>query len=130
MKFLKSYRILVAAVLFTGMLLGCSQRSTTESPTMPEEIVGVWTTQNKDSAGVSIELRDKSIIISSDLGVAENGVSSVKMEKGGEDGSTLYTISYSDRGRKTNQMEIIYYQEQGGTIRFRSDPSMAWKRSR
>jgi hypothetical protein len=129
MKFHKSYRLLMAAVVSVGLLLSCSGRSTVSS-TVPKEIVGVWTTQNKESAGVSIEFREKSVIISSDLGVVENSVVKVKSEKGSTEDSILYSIYYSDRGKKTNLMEVIYFPEQGGTIRFKSDPSMAWKRSR
>jgi len=129
MKLFEFCRIFVIAVLCAGMLPGCSERPA-ESSTVPGEIVGVWTTQNKESAGVSIEFKEKSVIISSDLGVVENSVTKVNSEKGAADGSTLYSISYSDRGKKTNLMEVVYLPEQGGAIRFKSDPSMAWKRSR
>jgi hypothetical protein len=129
MRYHKPYRLLMAAVLFLGMLLSCSGRSTVSS-TVPNEIIGVWTTQSKESAGVSIEFKEKSVIISSDLGVVENSVVKVKSEKGSTEDSMLYSIYYSDRGKKTNLMEVVYFPEQGGTIRFKSDPSMAWKRSR
>ncbi len=128
MKFLKIYHAVVIAVLCAGMLSGCSERPT-ESSTMPGDIIGIWTTQNRESAGVSIEFREKSVIISSDLGVVENAVTKVRSEKDVEGGGTLYSISYSDKGRKTNLMEVVYFPEQGGTIRFKSDPSMAWKKS-
>lgn len=129
MKFLKVYHILAVAVLCAGIFLSCSERST-ESSTVPGEIVGVWTTENNESAGVSIEFREKSIIISSDLGVVENSVVKVKSEKGAAGESKLYSIFYSDRNKKTNLMEVVYFPEDGGTIRFKSDPSMVWKKSK
>ncbi|HQG31992.1 MAG TPA: hypothetical protein PLA83_08690 [Deltaproteobacteria bacterium] len=129
MKFLRIYHVFVIAVLCAGILPGCSDRPT-ESSTVPAEIIGVWTTQNQESAGVSIEFKERSVIISSDLGVVENSVTKVKSEKGAAGGSTLYSISYSDKGGKTNLMEVVYFPEQEGTIRFKSDPSMAWKKSK
>lgn len=129
MNFLKLFHVFAVAVLCAVTLLSCSGRPA-ESSTAPGEIVGVWTTQNAESAGVSIEFRERSVIIGSDLGVVENSIVTVRSNKGSARGSTVYTISYSDRDGKTNLMEVVYFPEQGGTIRFKSDPSMVWKRSR
>jgi hypothetical protein len=104
--------------------LGCSSGSTT-----PKELLGVWKTASPESAGVTIEFRPDKVIISSDLGVAENAITKVKREKGHLHNSTLYSIYYSDRFKETSLMNVLYTPEDGGVIRFKSEQDVLWKKS-
>ncbi len=117
-----AFAVLIFMVLF---FIGCSN----DPSVLPKDIMGTWKTQSKDSTGVYIEFKERSLIISSDLGVVENSIVKVKTEKDGAGGFINYSIYYTDRGGKTASMVVIYSPKDGGTLMFKSDPGMIWKRS-
>lgn len=123
MKSSKAYSFLAVMALIVALFLGCS------SSTAPKEIQGRWTTESPESAGVSIEFTADKIIISSDLGVVENTITSVKSQKGHLHNSMLYVIYYSDRFKETNLMNVLYSPEGGGVLRFKSEQDVLWKKS-
>jgi hypothetical protein len=122
MKSSKAYATLFIIAVLTA--LGCSSSSSA-----PKELQGVWKTASPESAGVSIEFKPDRIIISSDLGVAENAITKVERRKGHLHNSTLYTIYYSDRFKETNLMNVLYTPGEGGVIRFKSEQDVLWKKS-
>ncbi|HNY64064.1 MAG TPA: hypothetical protein PKM41_01415 [Deltaproteobacteria bacterium] len=121
----KACVLAAAAIIATGLFLGCSS-----SPEAPKEIQGVWKTLSEESADVAIEFTPEKIIISSETGVVENTITRVKAEKGHLHNSMLYSIYYSDQFKETNLMNVLYSPEDGGTIRFKSEQDVVWKKSR
>lgn len=124
MKTMRAHAFLAALVFFTGLVLGCSA-----SAGVPQEIQGTWKTVSPESAGVSIEFTPDRVIISSDFGVMENTVTKVTSRKEHLHNSRLYSIYYADRLKETNLMNILYTPEGGGTLRFKSEQDVVWKRS-
>ncbi len=127
----RNYFILLLAILMASGIVGCSKAASPEKAIVevPRDIMGTWKTQNDESAGVLIEFKAKSLIISSDLGVIENPVVKVESAKGTDGKSTQYSISYTERGGKTTIMDVIFSPANGGELRFKSDQVMVWKRS-
>ncbi len=118
-------QLLVAIITCAMICAACSAR-----PSVPSEIIGTWKAGDEDSAGVSIEFTSKTIIISSDLGVIENAITKINSEKGRLPDSTQYSVYYADRNKASNLMSILYSPEDGGTLRFKSEQDMVWKRER
>jgi hypothetical protein len=124
MKSIRAYVFLASVIFAAGLVLSCSSDTAA-----PKEILGVWKTTSPESAGVSIEFTPDKIIISSDLGVAENAITKVKSQKGHLHGSMLYSIFYSDRFKEANLMNVLYSPEDGGVLRFKSEQDVIWKKS-
>lgn len=124
MKPMRAHSFLAALVFFAGMALGCSS-----STQVPRELQGTWKTMSQESAGVSIEFTPDRVIISSDFGVVENTVTKVTSRKERLHNSRLYSVYYSDRLKETSLMDVLYTPEGGGTLRFKSEQDVVWKKS-
>ena len=124
MKPMRAHSFLAALVFFAGMALGCSS-----STQVPRELQGTWKTMSQESAGVSIEFTPDRVIISSDFGVVENTVTKVTSRKEHLHNSRLYSVYYSDRLKETSLMDVLYTPEGGGTLRFKSEQDVVWKKS-
>ena len=112
--------ISISCILF----MQCSSSSTS-----PLEIVGVWTTVNEDYAGETIEFTSETITMSSaGQGVFEYTIDKVTSEKGPVSGSTLYTFHYTDKAGNRNLFSFIYTSGDGGTLMFKSEQDVLWKR--
>lgn len=119
----RAYSLFSVTVYFLVLMTSCSDKLTA-----PQEIIGVWKTEAKDSSEVSIEFTPDKLIISSDLGVIENSITKIKREKAHNRNAFSYSVYYSDRKGETNLMSIMYSSEGGGTLRFKSDETMVWRR--
>ncbi len=114
---------MVFVVVPMAFLAGCNT-----SPTIPEGLVGVWQTDEKESAEVTFDFSRERIVISSGTGVFEYTVEKVEAEKGHLYNTTLYSIYYLDRDGETNLMNLLYSPEEGGIIRFKSEQDKVWRK--
>ncbi|MBN2297865.1 MAG: hypothetical protein JXM72_04700 [Deltaproteobacteria bacterium] len=112
--------ISISCILF----MQCSSSSTS-----PLETVGLWTTINEDYAGETIEFTPETITMSSaSQRVLEYTIDKVTSEKGPVSDSTLYTFHYTDKAGNRNLFNLIYTSEDGGTLMFKSEQDILWKR--
>ncbi|HON37627.1 MAG TPA: hypothetical protein PLY57_02525 [Deltaproteobacteria bacterium] len=118
--FLSSIAFVVVSMAF---LAGCNTSST-----IPEGLIGVWQTDEEESADVTFDFSRERIVISSGTGVFEYTVEKVEEDKGHLYQSTLYSIYYLDRDGEINLMHLLYSPEDGGIIRFKSDQDVVWRK--
>ena len=117
------------AVVFAGYILLLLCMQCTWSSTSPVEIVGIWATSDEHYTGETIEIAADTIIMSSkSQGVFVYTIEKVTSEKGHLHNSTLYTITYTDQSGEKNLLNLIYIPEDGGTLLFKSEREVVWKR--
>ena len=124
MSMTKTYVSVLAVIISSILCMQCSNSSTP-----PMEIVGVWTTPDENYAGESIEFTSGMIIMNSvSRGVFEYTIDKVKSKEGHLYNSTLYTVYYTDQSGEKNLLNLIYTPEEGGTLMFKSEQDIFWKR--
>ena len=121
----KNSCLVVLIICVTSVL--CMQCSNSSTP--PVEIAGVWTSLDENYAGESIEITSGMIIMSSvSRGVFKYTIDKVKSGEGHLYNSTLYTVYYIDKSGGKNLLNLIYTPEDGGTLMFKSEQDIFWKR--
>lgn len=124
---MKTKNICLVVLIICVPSVLCMQCSSSSTP--PVEIVGVWTTLDENYAGESIEFTSGMIIMNSgSRGVFEYTIDKVKSGKGHLYKSTLYTLYYTDQSGEKNLLNLIYTPEDGGTLMFKSEQDIFWKR--
>ena len=117
------------AVVFAGyiLLLLCMQCAW--SSTSPVEIVGIWATSDEHYTGETIEIASDKIVMSSESqGVFLYTIDTVRFKKDHLNNNILYTIIYTDQSGEKNLLNLIYIPEDGGTLLFKSEREVVWKR--
>ena len=91
--------------------------------------MGTWATSDVHYAGETIEFTAQRIIMSSgSQGEFEYRIGKVTSEKGHLYNSTLFTFYYTDQSGEKNLLNLIYTPEDGGTLLFKSEQDIVWKR--
>ena len=113
---------IIAAVLV--LLAGCGER---RIKTTPEELLGVWKTTAQSYADRFMEFRLEQIVFGT------GGQTSVTYDLAGlarnvEADHTDYTVYYENEDGLEYSMDITYYPQDGGIIRF-VNQNLTWRKS-
>ena len=108
-------------------LLACVGCSSTNSKTIPKQLVGLWTTDAPRYRGRFLELHEAYIIVGTGDGAADmQRVSHV--ESKAADYGTIYTIYSKDAEDMENQLSIIFKNDDGGQLYLANQNEMIWKK--
>ena len=116
----------IGVILCLDLLVSCGPESTR---TVPDELLGHWTTKAAKYADTFFELQRDTLI----LGLADGRTQVrpvVRVEKVVQDSQPLFTVYYldpSDPGR-TEAKFALYFDAGSGVIRWKNQREIAWTR--
>ena len=113
-------------VLFLGFVLAFLASGCTEELSMPEELIGTYTTTEPSYAGRSLELSSFEVV----FGLGEDGTSRHSIESVSREddrGKTLYTLAYAGEGG-TDQLIFYHDKARSGSIVLHNQTSITWTR--
>jgi hypothetical protein len=116
-------RVCVGLVGFALVLLisGCAQELT-----LPEDLIGTYTTSAPNYSDRSVELTPDEIVFGlGDAGLARHDIESVFREE--EGGKMLYTLAYAGEDG-TDHLLFFHDEENGGSIVLRNQTSIVWNK--
>ncbi|MHB8411162.1 MAG: hypothetical protein ACYDDI_04355 [Candidatus Acidiferrales bacterium] len=114
------------AIFFLAIMVGCR---TIQLKTVPDNLVGVWSTDAPKYSGRSLELTPELLIIKTGPDKKTfYGVLAVDEEPRGK--NTLYTIHYVSDDREVFQLSFFYAPQKRGTIQFEHQPGVVWTREK
>ena len=117
--------LVVALILVIGSVAGCSRSST---KTVPDSLVGVWTTPDPRYADRFLDLGRGSVTFGQGHGAQSvYAVSSVEWIT--DHGQSLFTIHYETEDG-TDASLSFYHVPLDGTLVFRNQPQIHWFRKR
>jgi len=118
---------LVFLVIFAVVFgVQCQERFT-----VPEELIGVWVTEDPKYADYPFEIKKNTVIFEQGLGYLDFDVypiAGVKMTE--SEGQTLYIIYYTLPSGKEFEFSFYYSAANGGEIRFKNQPEMLWTKKK
>ena len=95
--------------------------------TVPEELIGVWVTDDPKYLDHPFEIKRKTLIFEQGLGYFDFAVFPiVDLEKTDAGRDTLYIIYYLIPTGRKFEFSFYYAPTQGGVIRFENQPEMKW----
>ncbi|MGD8255448.1 MAG: hypothetical protein PVJ11_09385 [Syntrophobacterales bacterium] len=99
--------------------------------TVPEELIGVWVTEDPKYAEHPFEIKKETLIFEQGQGYLDFDVFPiVGLEKTDADGDTLYIIYYVLPAGKKFEFSFYYASAEGGVIRFKNQPEMKWTKKK
>jgi hypothetical protein len=99
--------------------------------TVPEELIGVWVTDDPKYADHPFEIKKETLIFEQGQGYLDFDVFPiVNLEKTDADGNTLYIIHYVLPAGKKFEFSFYYASAEGGVIRFKNQPEMKWTKKK
>jgi len=93
---------------------------------VPPELVGTWKTSNPDYKDRSLEIGSESLSFYTGRGTQYTGFID-HIESDTDKNGMFYTIYYVVDGNKT-QMSLYYNSADGGTLQFKNQLNMVWKK--
>ena len=121
---LKRFLVLAVVAATCSVVYSCAPQEPSE---VPEELVGVWLTEDQRYEGRFLKLEPRMIHFG--LGgdqATENPIVDVEELLG--EGATVYRITYlSPEGLEYSQS--LYYDPSSKEIRYKSRPSVVWRRA-
>ncbi len=123
---MKSRRILAALVTLV-CLFGCRSG---KNKTVPDELLGVWKTSGPKHADRFFELK-KDVIVFGTGGssVTANSIFEVEEVREEKEKMVLYTIHYTNEKGGEYIFSFYYDPTNGGTIRFKNQMQIEWKKA-
>ena len=98
---------------------------------VPEELIGVWVTDDPKYADHPFEIKKETLIFEQGQGYLDFDVFPiVGLEKTDADGDTLYIIHYLLPTGKKFEFSFYYASVGGGVIRFKNQPEMKWTKKK
>ena len=99
--------------------------------TVPEELIGVWVTDDPKYVDHPFEIKKETLIFEQGQGYLDFDVFPiVDLEKTDADGDTLYIIHYLLPVGKKFEFSFYYASAEGGVIRFKNQPDMKWTKKK
>ena len=99
--------------------------------TVPEELIGVWVTDDPKYADHPFEIKKETLIFEQGQGYLDFDVFPiVNLEKTDADGNTLYIIHYVLPAGRKFEFSFYYASAEGGVIRFKNQPEMKWTKKK
>ncbi len=95
---------------------------------MPDELVGTWTTKAQEYRGIYFELGQKTIVFGKKDGNVDSfNVTKIKRNRMKGDW-VRYTIFYRDHQLKKYELPILYNPHNYGIVRFINKEQNTWSR--
>ena len=118
-------RIVVAALLAAAACTGAAD--TTDSVvSMPEPLVGRWTSAHPDYADRYFELSATTLLLGTGAQTSEQyWVSRVLQDREDRD---LYTVEYTDSAGAEYSMSFYFYPAREDPVRLRNQPHVGWRK--
>jgi hypothetical protein len=99
--------------------------------TVPEELIGVWVTDDPKYVDYPFEIKKDTLIFEQALGYFDFDVFPiVNVEKSDTDGDALYIIYYLLPAGRKFEFSFYYTPTEGGVIRFKNQPEMKWTKKK
>ena len=99
--------------------------------TVPEELIGVWVTDDPRYVNHPFEIKKDTLIFEQGLGFFDFDVFPIgNLEKIDKDGNTLYIIHYLLPAGRKFEFSFYYASTEGGVIRFKNQPEMKWTKTK
>ncbi len=115
---------ILAALTLTSVFFGCQGAKLTS---LPDGLLGVWKTSAPKYADRFFELKREAITFGTGEGASSaHDILSVEKVPAGK--QVLYTIRYATEGGKRSEFSFYYDPANGGTIRFKNQKEMEWKK--
>jgi hypothetical protein len=113
------------ALLLLPIVLGSCDWN--DSKFIPDNLVGVWRTNDARYRGRSMTLSEGSVVIETGIGSpSKETVESVKMQPAGDETNYLIKCRTSDGGE--HFLSLRFSSKWGGELRLNHQPNMAWRR--
>ena len=112
--------ILITLAIFFGWQCGYERSA-------PNELVGVWKTQDQKYADRFLEIDTDTIT----FGTGERNFETYtikKIKKGLETKGMLYTVYYEDEAGNTYTFAFYYSPEMGGVLRLKNQREIIWEK--
>ena len=116
----RALQVLSLFALFV-LTMGC------QSARMPDELLGIWRTDNPAYKGRYMKCDPQFVV----LGVGEDKPvprKVVEITKASEGVETLYTLKTNEKDEGEYSFSFYYSPADGGTIRFKNQPQLIWKK--
>ena len=113
-----------------GAILGCVlallATGCAEEMTLPEELIGTYTTSDPRYADRYLEMTADEVVFG--LGAAGSSRHLIKsvLREEDQEGKTLYTLAYAGDGG-TDPLRFFYDEERKGEIVLRNQAAVTWK---
>ena len=114
------------SILFFGFVLAFLATGCAEELSLPEELIGTYTTSEQTYADRSLELTSREVVFGlGEAGMSRHLIESVSRED--DQGKTLYTLAYAGEGGTDH---LIFYHDvaRGGSIVLHNQTSITWTR--
>ena len=99
--------------------------------TVPEELIGVWVTDDPKYADHPFEIKKETLIFEQGQGYLDFDVFPiVGLEETDAGGNTLYVIHYVLPAGNKFEFSFYYASAEGGVIRFKNQPEMKWTKKK
>lgn len=98
-----------------------------QSAKLPNELLGIWRTDNPQYKGRYMKVDAQFVV----LGVGEDKPvprKVVEITKSSEGIETLYTLKTNEKDEGEYSFSFYYSPADGGTIRFKNQPQLIWKK--
>ena len=113
-------------VVVLGFALVLLVSSCAEELTLPENLIGTYTTSVPDYGDRSLELTPDEIVFGlGDAGLVRHDIESVSREEEGS--KLLYTLAYAGEGG-TDHLLFYHDEENGGSIVLHNQTSIVWNK--
>jgi hypothetical protein len=113
-------------LLLPLMLGGCDWN---DSKFIPDNLVGVWRTNDARYRDRSMKFSKDSALIETGVGIpSKESVESVKIQSAGEE--TNYSIKCRTADGNADLLSVRFSPKWGGELRLNHQPNMIWRRSR
>jgi hypothetical protein len=127
LKKMKSRRVFLA-LAFSVSLIGCEPKG---PETVPEDLMGVWKTSAPKYKACSFELSTDNLVFRNERLREHSEVGFIaKTEKISERNHISYTIHHKNLEGQVSKLTFYYYPLKGGTIRFKNQKRIEWKKVR
>ncbi len=99
--------------------------------TVPEELIGVWVTDDPKYLDNPFEIKRNTLIFEQGFGYFDFDVFPiVDLEKTDAGGDALYIIYYLIPAGRKFEFSFYYAATEGGVIRFKNQPEMKWTKKK
>ncbi len=126
----KTRRIGIVPVIGKGMviLIAVFVLVCCQSKTMPDALIGTWVTEDGRYSGCALEIGTVTLVFRGTMSGAD--VCPIKRLALKKDGTQLVaTIRFTNQEDLASTATLIWSPERGGTLWFKNQPNIVWKRS-
>lgn len=115
----------IAAIVGLGGL-ALAAVACAEEARVPPELLGHWTSNNRDYRGRAMDFLEKAVVFQGTDSFTVHPISRLRSSREDESSRTRYEMVYSDRGRPMNA--TLYFSDRGDLV-FENQRGIRWRRT-